>query len=255
MSNSLSRMNISERSRKRLEQFISLGGEKVDQYGLSVELKPILLPPHGLFSGRTYFNIYFSNNRGQFSAKPVIEQALFSVGGKGVPPWIEIGYYWPEIVFKEEKKLSQTKNIAFTREERRLFKLLADFIPPGGHMMIPYDLDDNVLSQNTWAALQKNVPIVATPVGFLMFGVGFTIPFRDWYIAEGGHEGPRKLQFEKPLTEERTRAVWKRVVDELTLFIDQCPETEDAELVESCKNNARTIRNLILARLLKTEKG
>jgi hypothetical protein len=238
-------VRISERSRQNLETFISLEREKVNQYRVVVELKPILLPPHRLFSGRSYFSIYLRDEHGHRSEKPVVDQSLYSVGGKNVLPWIEIGNYWPEVAFKEQKAVREKYNIANSDTQWKLFKLLGDLIPPGGHMMVPYELDDNVLSRMTFAALQKNIPMVATPIGFLLFRIGFTIPFRDWYIAEGGHEGPSKLHFEKPLTDQRAREVSGEIMRELTVFIDSFPERQDVELVRSCKKNACKIRDLI----------
>jgi hypothetical protein len=239
-------VNISENSRLKIEEFISLERKNVNQYTLMVELQPILLPPHRLFSGRTYFSIYMEDQQGRCSETPVIDKALYSVGGKGVLPWIEIGNYWTEVTFKEEGTVPKKISIADSDTEWKLFKLLGDLVPPGGHMMIPYELDDNVLSRMTFAALQKNVPMVATPIGFLLFRIGFTVPFRDWYIAEGGHEGPSKLHFEKPLTDQRAREVGEELMGELTTFIDSFSETRDVELVRSCKNNARKIRELIV---------
>jgi hypothetical protein len=238
-------VNISERSRKQLEELISLERKTVGQYTLAIDLKPILLPPHRLFSGRTYFSIYLQDERGHCSQKPVVDRALYSVGGKGVLPWIEIGYYWADVIFQEERTVPKKVSIANSDTERDLFHLLGDLIPPGGHIMVPYELDDNVLSRMTFAALKKDVPMVATPIGFLLFRIGFTVPFRNWYIAEGGHEGPRKLHFEKPLTEQRAREVGEEITSELTAFVDKYPETEDLDLVRVCKNNARKIRDLI----------
>lgn len=247
MLDSLGITTISQRSRNNLEELVSLGNNRVGKFAIRVALEPIVLRPGGLFSGRTYFDIYFEDGYGRRSERPVIDKALYSVGGKGVLPWIEIGYYRPEVSFKkDEGDLSQKTDIAFTDEERKLFKLLGDFIPAGGHMMMPYDLDDNVLSRMTFAALRKAVPMVATPIGFLLFQIGFIIPFRDWYIAEGGHEGPRKLQFEKPLTDERKKIVCAEIMDELKVFIEEFPEAKDVELVRRCKDNAREIRERIL---------
>jgi hypothetical protein len=239
-------VTISENGRSKIEKFISLDRKKVNQYTLMVELQPILLPPHRLFSGRTYFNIYMEDQHGRFSERPVIDKALYSVGGKGVLPWIEIGNYWAEVTFKEEGTVLQKISMADSDTEFKLFKLLGDLVPPGGHMMMPYELDDNALSRMTFAALQKSVPMVATPIGFLLFRIGFTVPFKDWYIAEGGHEGPRKLHFEKPLTDSRAREVGEELTGELTNFIDNFAETRDVELVRSCKENARKIRALIV---------
>ena len=47
---------------------------------------------------------------------------------------------------------------------------------------------------STARALAAGVPPVATPLGALLFDLGCGVAFRDWYISEGGREGPRKLQ-------------------------------------------------------------
>ena len=117
MIDSLGITNSSERSRKRLEEFVSLEKIRAGKFALRVELEPVFLPPRRLFSGKTYFNKYLEDGHGQLSEKPVIDKALYSVGGKGVLPWIEIGYYRPEVIFKKEKgNLLATTNIAFTDE-------------------------------------------------------------------------------------------------------------------------------------------
>ena len=55
---------------------------------------------------------------------------------------------------------------------------------------------------------------MTSPLGFLLFRVGCR-SFRDWYISEGGREGPRKLQGFKPLNQalarERTEALRRQV--------------------------------------------
>ena len=238
-------VNISERSRAQLEKLLSLEEKKVDQYALMVELNPILLPPGKLFSGKTYFSVYLKDDYGRLSERPVVDRALYSVGGKGVLPWIEIGYYWDEVILKKEGTIPETIHMGDSGTEYALFKLLGDFIPPGGHMMVPYELDDNLLSRRTSRALQKNIPMVATPIGFLLFRMGFTIPFRDWYIAEGGHEGPRKLQFEKPLSHDREREVFGEIMDELGVFLDGSREADDVDLIKRCKGKALKVRDMI----------
>ena len=47
-------------------------------------------------------------------------------------------------------------------------------------------------------------PPVVTPLGYRLFQAGVR-SYRDWYISEGGREGPRKLQGFKPLNEEIAR--------------------------------------------------
>jgi hypothetical protein len=77
-------VNISERSRIYLERIRFLQEKKVGPFGLLVELKPILLPPGKLFSGRNYLDIFLTDAQRRVSRKPVIRGAHYSVGGKGV---------------------------------------------------------------------------------------------------------------------------------------------------------------------------
>ena len=78
--------------------------------------------------------------------------------------------------------------------ERRLFRLLGGLVPPGGHLMLEYE---SAHARSTERMLSLGVPPVATPLGYLMFLAGCA-SFRDWYISEGGREGPRRLQGFKP---------------------------------------------------------
>jgi hypothetical protein len=77
-----------------------------------------------------------------------------------------------------------------------LFQSLAQLIPPGGHLMVSYEGADP-LQRETDQALSAGVPPVLTPLGFFLFLSGFRL-VKNWYLAEGGHEGPRKLWGEKP---------------------------------------------------------
>jgi hypothetical protein len=65
--------------------------------------------------------------------------------------------------------------------------------------MVEYD---SAQRAETAEALAHNVPHVASPLGAMLFRAGFGAHFKDWQIAEGGSEGPRKLQAYKPPTVE-----------------------------------------------------
>jgi hypothetical protein len=85
----------------------------------------------------------------------------------------------------------------------RLFALFFDLLPPGGHVMVEYDSPQRA---ETARALAQNVPPIASPLGEFLFRAGFGPLFKDWQIAEGGAEGPRKLQaYETLSTEQRER--------------------------------------------------
>ncbi|MGH8631040.1 MAG: DUF1122 family protein, partial [Burkholderiales bacterium] len=74
-------------------------------------------------------------------------------------------------------------------------------IPPGGHIMVEYDSPSQQASERV---LTLGYPQAASPIGHLMFRIGCR-SYRDWYISEGGREGPRKLQGFMPLNEEIDR--------------------------------------------------
>ena len=95
-----------------------------------------------------------------------------------------------------------------------LLRMLSALVPAGGHLMVEYDSPSQKASER---ALTLGYPPVTSPLGFLLFRVGCR-SFRDWYIAEGGREGPRKLQGFKPLNEEIARektAALRRQMEEL----------------------------------------
>jgi hypothetical protein len=72
-------------------------------------------------------------------------------------------------------------------------------------MMVEYDSKG---WEETKLSLACGIPPVATPLGSMLFRVVCGVAFKDWHFAEGGSEGPRKLQGYKALNEEhrRTRA-------------------------------------------------
>ena len=64
--------------------------------------------------------------------------------------------------------------------------------------MIEYDSPDQFA---TARVLTLRYPQACSPTGYVLFRVGCR-SYRDWYISEGGREGPRKLQGFKPLNSE-----------------------------------------------------
>jgi hypothetical protein len=76
-----------------------------------------------------------------------------------------------------------------------------------------------------------------------MFAAGFRGHFKDWYISEGGHEGPRKLQANKSPNPIAAREALQANLAQLEQFIEeQLPETtEDATLVARAQDRARAL--------------
>jgi hypothetical protein len=76
-----------------------------------------------------------------------------------------------------------------------------------------------------------------------MYQAGFRGEFKDWYISEGGHEGPRKLQANKSPTAvaaRRARGVHRA---ELAAFVKR-PRPTDPQagtIIDAARARARTI--------------
>jgi hypothetical protein len=124
--------------------------------------------------------------------------------------WIEMTQY------REVLRIGgETVELPATGLDRALFGLLVQFVPAGGHMMVEYDSPTH---RATARMLTLGFPPVCSPVGYLMFGIGCR-SYRDWYISEGGREGPRKLQGFMPLNEAIQREKEVKLREELTAFL------------------------------------
>ena len=159
-------------------------------------------------SGWTRFELVVSEEEGEF-APPVIE-GVYSAGGRGVLPWIEVLAYEPRLRRGEE-----TLDLATGGLDRELFTALAELIPPGGHLMVGCETPPH---HDTYQALMKGVPPAATPLGAVLFACGFR-KVKFFYLAEGGWEGQQKLWAEKPLDEKMRREWEVATAGELTRFL------------------------------------
>ncbi len=84
----------------------------------------------------------------------------------------------------------------------------------------------------------------ATPLGQILVAVGCGARFKDWYFAEGGLEGPRKLQATKPLDARHACVGAERAARELLSFLQQPPrrrEPEAASLEADGRHRAREV--------------
>jgi hypothetical protein len=151
--------------------------------------------------GARYFRLCLTAKDGRLSRQPVIE-GLHNGGAFPAYNWLEVARYNPRLEFDGE-----AIDLTETGLDRRLFCLLGVLLPPGGHLMVEYDSHSQRVTERI---LGLGYPPLTTPLGSLLLAAGCR-SFRDWYIPEGGREGPRKLQGFKPLDEgtarERTRAL------------------------------------------------
>lgn len=140
------------------------------------------------FSGWRQFEIDLRFGRVDTTA-PVL-WGVFSAGGKGVQAWFDCAYR-PRPTMADGSRI----DLGDGDIEVSLFTVLCGVLPPNGHVMISCEGRDH---QETHRALRVHVPAVATRLGAALFRAGFRGGFKDWYFAEGGREGPVKLQANKP---------------------------------------------------------
>lgn len=205
----------------------NLQGKKLDSYKLVV-----LLGPKSRFGAR-YFQIFLQTSSGETSQQPVF-LGLYSQDKYPSYNWVEISRFSSHLDF-----IASGQTLEITDEQvLQLFQYLADLIPPGGHIMVEYDSPEQ---QETSRSLGMDIPPVATPLGYMLFLIGCGAGFRDWYFAEGGTEGPRKLQGFKALNRQHAQLKAKELVQELTAFLARSPSAVDPELERAARNRAQAI--------------
>ena len=188
--------------------------------------------------GSRYYQLFLVDAEGRLSEEPV----AFGLHNTGPYP----GYNWLEVIRYEPAPAiaGGAADLRAAGQEEALFAALSSLVPPGGHLMVEYDSPAQKESERI---LTLDYPPVTSPLGYLMFRAGCR-SFRDWYISEGGREGPRKLQGYKPLTEalakERTASLWRQV-EELLARPDTAQHGE----------HGRTARRLAAAVLRELEQG
>ena len=209
----------------------NLQGKQVNSYKLVV-----LLGAKNRF-GAIYFQVFLQNNSDHVSQQPVI----IGLHNQGKYP----SYNWVEII-------SFASNVSFGSGEgalgisssgliQQLLQYLADLIPPGGHMMVEYDSPQN---EDTARSLALGIPPAATRLGYILFLIGCGAGFRDWYFAEGGAEGPRKLQGYKALNSQHAELKAKELEQELNTFL-RLSSPEDSELIRLARQRSLTILNML----------
>jgi hypothetical protein len=189
-----------------------LHGKKMNGHVLHLrEVKQLKL------SGWKGFKLYLRNSRGNLSVQPAIE-GIYSAGGKdGVRPWMDLDYHG-DLGFRQKERAKDTLSLSEKGLDRPLFGCLGDVIPPGGHLMLSYEGEDKI-HLDTLKSLSLGIPPAATPLGFLIFQAGFQL-VKDWYLAEGGHEGPRKLWGEKAPDDRRAEPFYQKTVRQLHSYLE-----------------------------------
>jgi len=210
-----------------------LNGKGLNGYKLHLgEIKQLRL------SSWKGFRLYLKDSEDILSTTPVIE-GIYSVGAKdGVKSWMDLVYF-EELRFLEGKIIKEILNLSLKGLDRKLFRYLGEIIPPGGHLMVSYEEEQKV-HLDTLESLRIGIPPVLTPLGLLIFLGGFQY-VKDWYLAEGGHEGPRKLWGEKAPDESWAENFYERTAKQVSQFLERKTNSTHKELEERARGRIKPI--------------
>lgn len=226
-------MTSSEPAAKRIADQIN-GAELRGRNGRAYRLIVTDLKPVRPRTGWYYLAAAICDGGGAPSRTPLM-MGIVSGGGRGVMPWFEMRLY-PTVEFADGTDLDARA----AGLEAAMVDLIGVLIPAGGHVMIEYESPGQ---SQTHRELLLRVPPAATHLGATMFHAGFRGAFKDWYISEGGHEGPRKLQANKSPTARAARIAMGEHIAELRAFIKRPLPLgpADAEVIAIARERAREL--------------
>jgi hypothetical protein len=181
--------------------------------------------------GSRYFQLFLADGSGRLADEP-LALGLYNSGPFPAYNWIELTQYRPA-----QRFTGQVSDLAGEGLDVMLFDMLLALVPAGGHVMVEYDSPGQRVSERM---LTRGYPPVTSPLGYLMFRAGCR-SYRDWYISEGGREGPRKLQCFKPLNEAVRREKEQRLRDELSAFLARREPPVPDEWLELARRTAREV--------------
>ena len=232
--------DLDPEGRSRLETFLSRGwslpsagehplGRLQSQRLGRHHLLALLGPKNNV--GARYFQLFLVDQQGRLTH----EALAFGLHSSGPFP----GYNWIELIRYQGTPTfdGETLDLAAQGLDRRLFRLLSELVPPGGHLMAEYESPSQRESERI---LGLGYPPVTTPLGHLLFEAGCR-SFRDWYISEGGREGPRKLQGFKPLDGAVARAKAEEMRRELSDLLARQEVLPHGEWGRTARRLARAV--------------
>lgn len=159
--------------------------------------------------GSQYFQVFLANDEGALAREPVA-LGLHNSGPYPGFNWVELTRYNSTLAF-EDAVLDLTNGDL----DLEFVRAVSELVPAGGHVMIEYDSPSQTPSAQV---LTRGLPSATSQIGFRMFQVGCR-SYRDWYIPEGGREGPRKLQGFKPWNDEIAAEKTSALRAELEAFL------------------------------------
>ena len=181
--------------------------------------------------GSRYYQLWLHDSNGRLSEES-LALGLHNSGPFPAFNWIELTLYREVLHVGGDVVDLRTTGLELT-----LFEQLSLFVPPGGHIMVEYDSPSHRATQRI---LTLGYPPVCSPLGHLMFRIGCR-SYRDWYISEGGREGPRKLQGFMPLNDDVRREKKERLRAELTEFLSRTSDGTADEWAAVARRTAREV--------------
>jgi hypothetical protein len=79
----------------------------------------------------------------------------------------------------------------------------------------------------------------------MLFSMGCGVSFKNWYFAEGGSEGARKLQGYKALNNEHAQLKTREMVQELMAFLSKPVSSANSELEQAARNRALAVLSML----------
>jgi hypothetical protein len=203
----------------------ALQGRELGPYRLIV----VLGPKNNV--GSQYFQVFLANGEGALADEP-LALGLHNSGPYPGFNWVELTRYNSTLAFGGE-----IVDLTEGDLDRELFGMVSELVPPGGHLMVEYDSPSQAASAQ---ALTRGLPAATSPIGFRMFQAGCR-SYRDWYIPEGGREGPRKLQGFKPWNEEIAREKTAALRGEIEAFVRDAEGAEGDAVQRRALERAREV--------------
>lgn len=185
----------------------------------------------GRFSEETNFKLLLKNTQGEVSESPILRGKYYSGRGKYYRPWIEFD-------FTEKIDFESSSEKISNHTLQKLFQTVSSVIPPGGWIFVVYEGH-----KETEEGLNKLIPPVATPIGFFLYKSG-CVWFKNWYFAEGGKEGRKKLQGEKPRNEKAKRKSLAKIYQELMDFQNTQGDNNQEIFVKGLKRAKKVMKEI-----------
>lgn len=197
-------------------------------------LPEVLAGPQTRF-GSSYFLIVLKNREGS-RGQPALITGLYNKGVYPAQNWVEVIRAPDRLYFLSQAEL---KGKDLENIQKAVFSWLAGLLPAGGHIMHEYDSGEQA---ETASLLNINTPPVITPLGWQLYTAGFDAGFKDWYFAEGGNEGPRKLQAYKPLNSEHLVLKTQKMITELAHYTQTSWHSSPEPLLKKAREALRVLK-------------